>query len=150
MSETYLVVIPTDPMAGLPDNAQAVLKRLACMAGTDEARIKDYGKLQFIDCGEAFEGINCPKCAVTFEIATWHAWMDQDWHGEEGFHLHSHAMPCCRTKLTLNDLVYKGPQGFSRWFISAKTNNRGALTNSELEKLGAKAGIPLRAIIQQY
>jgi hypothetical protein len=55
MSDHFLVVIPGDPNAELPDTANALRDALALLAGTGEARVKDYGKLQFIDCGENIE-----------------------------------------------------------------------------------------------
>ena len=150
MSDHFLVVIPADPKADLPDTAPALRDELARIAGTDEARIKDYGKLQFIDCGENYERIGCPICGKDITIAQWHEWMDEDWHGEEGFHLHSHVTPCCETKLTLNDLVYEWPQGFARWFVGARNPGRGPLTPDEVAALEAVAGLRLRAIAQMY
>lgn len=150
LSETYLVVIPRNPHADLPKTAADVRSLLSNMAGTDRARVKDYGKLQFIDCGEAFEHVACPSCETHLTLEQWHGFMDQDWHGEDGFHLHDHAMPCCAATHTLNDLAYAAPQGFARWLISARTLNRGALSGPELAKLESVAQMPLRAVIQQY
>ena len=150
MSEHFLVVIPADPDADLPDTAPALRDALADMAGTTEARVKDYGKLQFIDCGENFEKIACPLCSAPVNVEVWQSWMDEDWHGEEGFHLHRHTLPCCGDETTLNDLVYHFPQGFSRWFVSARNANRGPLTGEELAQLEKIAGFPLRAIAQMY
>lgn len=150
MSEHYLVVIPRDPKADLPDTAEAVRNAMADLPGTGETRVKDYGKLQFIDAGENAERIGCPNCGHTFTIPQWHAWMDADWHGEDGFHLHRHLTPCCDIETTLNDLVYEWPQGFARWFVSARNTGRGPLSASELERLERIAGIPLKAIAQMY
>ena len=150
MSDHFLVVIPADPKADLPDTAPALRDQLALIAGTDEARIKDYGKLQFIDCGENSERIGCPNCGNDITNPQWHKWMEEDWHGEEGFHLHSHVTPCCETKLTLNDLVYEWPQGFARWFVGARNPGRRALTVNEVTVLEDIAGLRLRAIAQMY
>lgn len=150
MSENYLVVIPRDPHADLPKTAQKVRHLLAQMADTDQARVKDYGKLQFIDCGEAFEHVACPSCKTQLSIAKWHALMDQDWHGEDGFHLQSLKMPCCSVSHSIDALTYVTPQGFSKWLISAKATNRSTLSHEELATLEAAAGMPLRAINQRY
>ncbi len=150
MSETYLAVIPFDPHAGLPKTADDVRDFLAYLVDADQARVKDYGKLQFIDCGAAFEHIACPSCNAHLSVEQWHQFMDADWQGEEGFHLHAHPMPCCSQHHTLNALTYVAPQGFSRWLISAKTTNRGALSREELAELEKTAGMALRAITQQY
>ncbi len=151
MSDHFLVVIPADPEAELPETAEAVRAALEGMAGGDESQVKNYGKLQFIDAGTNFEGIACPACAAAIDVkTTWHAWMDEDWHGEEGFHLHAHETPCCGAEVSLNDLVYHFPQGFARWFVSARNPNRGPLTAEEVAKLEAIAGLSLRAIYQHY
>ncbi|MBT8412874.1 MAG: hypothetical protein KJO30_00980 [Boseongicola sp.] len=150
MSDHFLVVIPEDPKAEQPDTARALRAALAKLADTDEVRIKDYGKLQFIDCGEAFEGIGCPSCGAEISTEQWHQWMDEDWHGEDGFHLHRHETPCCQHDINLNALSYKPQQGFARWFVSARNEGRGPLTANELRALQEVAGIPLRAIAQMY
>lgn len=150
MSEHFLVVIPADPRAELPATAGALRDALARLAGTDEARVKDYGKVQFIDCGENFERILCPACRAEITTEQWHAWMDEDWHGEEGFHLHRHTAPCCGGETRLNALVYEWPQGFARWFVGARNEGRGPLSADELATLEAVAGMPLIAIAQMY
>ena len=150
MSDHFLVVIPADPKAELPDTTTALRDGLASLAGTDEARVKDYGKLQFIDCGENFERITCPKCAAEISDQQWHAWMDEDWHGEDGFHLHRHETPCCGESLNLNQLNYQSTQGFARWFVGARNTNRGPLTSDEIAKLEGIAGLALKCIAQMY
>lgn len=150
MSDQFLVVIPADPKADLPESAEAIRDALARIAGTDEARVKDYGKLQFIDCGQNFERIFCPDCRAEITFPQWRAWMDEDWHGEEGFHLHRHETDCCAASVTLNTLVYQWPQGFARWFVGARNKGRGPLSEDELAALEAVAGMPLRAVSQMY
>lgn len=150
MTDHFLVVIPSDPKAELPRTAEAIREALAKLADTDEARVKDYGKLQFIDCGEAFEGISCPSCGAAILIEQWQRWKDEDWHGEDGFHLHRHDTPCCTHEINLNTLTYIPPQGFARWFVGARNQVRGALSNNEVTALEVVAGIPLRAIVQMY
>lgn len=150
MSDHFLVLIPADPKADVPETAVALRDALARLAGTNEARIKDYGKLQFIDCGENAERISCPSCEAEIATDQWHAWMDEDWHGEDGFHLHRHETPCCGSDITLNTLRYDWPQGFARWFVSARNQGRGPLDPAELAALEAVAGIKLTAIAQMY
>ncbi|NNL19553.1 MAG: hypothetical protein HKP37_12505 [Boseongicola sp.] len=150
MADHFLVVIPRDPKADLPASANALRDALATLAGTDEARVKDYGKLQFIDCGEAFESIACQSCGEEVASDQWHTWMDEDWHGEDGFHLHRHKAPCCQLETNLNALIYTPPQGFARWFVSARNKGRGPLDADEVRALEKIAGVPLQAIVQRY
>lgn len=150
MSESYCVIIPADPKSALPETAETVRATLEQIVGTDRSRVKDYGKLQFIDCGGNFESLACPHCATSIEMDVWNNWMDEDWHGQDGFHLHSHTTPCCGESLTLNDLIYLQPQGFARWFVSAYDTMHGPLTEDETRALSNIAGLPLRAIYQNY
>ena len=145
MSENFIALVPTDPKAEVPDNAQALRDALARHLGTEEVRVKDYGKLQFIDCGQNFDSVACPACSARIEMDQWHAWMEEDWHGEDGFHLHRHQTPCCNQDITLNDLSYDMPQGFARWMVSARADDL-----SEIAPFSALAGVKLRLIRQRY
>ncbi len=150
MAEAFLVVIPADPAAELPDTAEALRDALARLAGTDEARVKDYGKLQFIDAGVNAKGMRCPACGHDIDPQTWQSWMEADWHGADGFYLHRHEAPCCGHHATLNELSYEAPQGFARWFVSARNHGRDVLSEAELRGLERVAGMPLKAIAQHY
>ncbi|MEM7719556.1 MAG: hypothetical protein AAF222_10145 [Pseudomonadota bacterium] len=150
MAECFLVIIPKNPEAKIPADTDVLRQTLANMAGTTEARVKDYGKLQFIDAGQNATDIRCRDCNARIDADEWHIWMQSDWRGAEGFHLHLHSMPCCGTELTLNDLTYDGPQGFASWFVSARRKGRGPLTDAEIQTLEAQAALPLKAIDQRY
>lgn len=134
----------------MPDTSESIKTRLMEIAGTKEARIKDYGKMQFIDCGEAFEFVACPSCKTKLTLELWQTLMAKDWHNEDGFHLRGHSLPCCAAEHTLNDLDYCAEQGFAHWFVSAKTTNSKALSSNELAILEELSGLSLRAIFQQY
>ncbi|NNE82218.1 MAG: hypothetical protein HKN18_18250 [Silicimonas sp.] len=150
MSASYFVLIPADPSRESPENAEEIRTTLAKMLAARRSRLKDYGKLQFIDCGENFETIACPNCQAPITTKQWHAWMDEDWHGEEGFHLHRHETPCCGFDCTVNDLNYHCNQGFARWFISAEIDQKANLIAEELETLDRIAGFALKVIHQRY
>ncbi len=150
MADHFLALIPADPAAGLPDTAPALRDALADLLNTTEARVKDYGKLQFIDCGENARTIRCPACDAGISDDQWHAWMDGDWHGAEGFHLHRHVTPCCGHETNLNALTYDAPQGFAHWFVAARITEPRRLSTDHLTRLSETAGLPLRAILQSY
>lgn len=150
MSDHFLVVIPADPKATLPSTAEDIRKALAEITGSTESRVKDYGRIQFIDCGENFERISCPACGAEASVDWWGHQMDHCWDDENGFDLHAHAMPCCGTPMSLDKLNYEWPQGFARWMVSARNTGRGPLTSDELMRLDDVAGIKLMAIAQMY
>ena len=147
MSEHFIALTPIDPKAEVPKEGPALRDAVANILGTDEVRLKDYGKLQFIDCGQNFNTVSCPSCQSEIGQEQWHTWMDEDWHGEEGFHLHRHQTPCCDHEVTLNDLTYDMPQGFAHWMVSARAAD---LSESTLLDLSELAGTPLRLIRQRY
>ena len=62
MAARFQVIIPADPTAPLPPKATMLKDALAAMVGTTEARVKDFGRLQFIDCGDGIAHISCPAC----------------------------------------------------------------------------------------
>ncbi len=150
MSDHFLVVIPADPKAALPESAEALRAALEGIAGSGESRVKDFGRIQFVDCGENFERILCPACGDALDTGWWGHQMDHCWDAEAGFNLHAHALPCCGVPLSLDKLVYEWPQGFARWMVSARNENRVPLTAEELGRLEAVAGLKLRAIAQHY
>ena len=153
MSDHFLVVIPSDPDAPLPeDGGQALCSALVKIADSEEARVKSYdGRVQFIDCGENFETVSCPACGASLDMEWWGDQMDHCWDADERrFSLHPHSLPCCSASKALNELTYTFPQGFASWFVSARNVNRGPLTQEELSELEAVAGRPLSAITQMY
>ena len=152
MSGHFIVLIPADRQAR-PDHTvlQNVKEALVLMAGTDEARVKDFGdRMQFIDCGENLERILCPACGAEAETGWWGHQMDHCWDDETGFDLHAHAMPCCGAPLALDRLTYEPHQGFSRWFVSVRNPGRGPLTPEEHSALERVAGASLAVIYQTY
>lgn len=150
MSDHFLVVIPADPKAELPPTAEDIRAALAEIAGTTESRVKHYGRIQFIDCGENFERILCSACEAEASVDWWGHQMDHCWDDETGFDLHAHAMPCCGAMLSLDKLKYERRQGFARWMISARNSTRGPLSADEISQLEAVAGLKLVGIAQAY
>lgn len=63
MYDTFLVVIPRDPKEGMPEAADEVKRLLVEISGASDARIKNYGKLQFISKLEAVAQV--PLGAIT-------------------------------------------------------------------------------------
>lgn len=153
MSDHFLVVIPADPKAPLPDDGgEALCAALREIAESDECRVKSYeDRVQFIDAGENFESVSCPACRTTLETEWWGDQMNHCWNDEKRrFHLHPHSLPCCGASRDLSELVYEWPQGFATWFVSARNEGRGPLTGDELARLETIAGQKLTAIAQMY
>lgn len=150
MSDHFVVVIPSDLSAPLPDTAEALRATLQGFAGGDASKVKDYGKLQFIDCGDTPCRIGCPHCNADIPQTVWHGWMAENWHAEDGFRLHNHPAPCCNSPITLATLTYEPKQGFATWMISARAAAGRTLSSDEMEELQSLAGMELVAINQIY
>lgn len=150
MSESYCVIIPADPNASLPETAEELRKALALVVGSERSRVKDYGKTQFIDAGGNWDGVACPSCGYMLTTPEWQAMMDRAWHNDAGFKLVEEKTACCQASTTVAELDYKWPIGFARWFVSAYDTTHGPLTEAETHALSKIAGLPLRAIYQNY
>ncbi|MEM7753335.1 MAG: hypothetical protein AAF230_07970 [Pseudomonadota bacterium] len=150
MPEHFVVVIPSDPSIPVPETAEALRITLQRVAGGDASRVKDYGKLQFIDCGDGPCRIACPHCSAEISQVVWQGWMADDWHAENGFHLHRHVPPCCGTKTILDALTYAPMQGFARWMVSAHSPSAQPVSHDALVELENLAGLKLTPILQAY
>jgi len=148
MSDSYLILIPTDPNwqpeAEAAQKAGAVVAELAPEAEDIEAFAMD--EIEFFDAGENFESAKCPHCGA--DLTEW--WPDaMDRANELAFGDLSATMPCCGRPASLNDLVYEMPQGFAQFAISVTEPGIETLDGEALRRLGETLGHPVRAIWQR-
>lgn len=148
MSDTYLIIIPTDPHwqpdAEAAQKAGTVVSDLAPEAEDIEAFAMD--EVEFFDCGENFESAKCPHCGA--DVTEW--WPEaMDRAGDVSFADLSVTMPCCGRPASLNDLVYEMPQGFAQFAISVTEPEIETLDGEALRKVGEALGHPVRAIWQR-
>ncbi len=151
MSEHYVCFIPADPKfvpsKGSQDAAVALIQR--AWLHISEITPETNEHIVFRDCGENFESIHCPSCNTELKVDQWHELMEQDYSDEGGFQLDQLPMPCCEEKLTLNDLSYKWPMGFSRFVLRA--GDPGCEDSEKLlNELESAIGCQLRIIHQMY
>jgi hypothetical protein len=148
MSDSFLVLIPTDPSWEPSDAAADRAGNLvADMVTSDEIEAVITDDVEFFDAGENLESVNCPFCAT--EIGEW--WADaMDTAADLAFADLSVIVPCCGKPTSLNDLAYDMPQGFARFSISVSEPDITELTGDALRKIGDALGHPVRAIWQRY
>jgi hypothetical protein len=113
MSDTWMIVVSTNPLAmpprGRAEAAFALLCALRPEAQEPELHLSDTP--QFFDCGSNFEGVFCPCCKA--DVADWwHGAMDRWWNGDNR-RLLDVKTPCCGCGTTLNDLDYVWPQALA-------------------------------------
>jgi hypothetical protein len=149
MSVHYIHFIPAEPMFVPRSAAQhaAVDVLRAARPDADDISTNTGDYVTFVDCGENFERVGCPACDATLQVETWQALMDADYADDLGFQLAPITLPCCGNVMTLNELRYEWPQGFSRFAMTAM-NAGGEVPRDLLERLESVLGCRLRVIYQ--
>ncbi len=73
--------------------------------------------VEFLDCGQNFETVNCNKCGNEIDIESW---QDQMSVAFEKTHFKdlSFITSCCKSKSSLNELIYHSDCGFASYCIS--------------------------------
>ena len=150
MSDQITIFIPHDPRFVPTKEAQhAAVTMLGQLAPRPDDIASDVDdEVTFRDCGENFESVACPNCRRKIDLGRWQGWMSEDYSEGSGFCLRSFATSCCATTVTLNDLVYKWPQGFSRYYLSAR-NVGSRLSAASMGRLEKALGCKLRTIRQR-
>lgn len=148
MPDNWIQLIPSDPdyvpprEAHLP--AATLLKEFAPEA--DEVNVEVTDHVHFVDPGDNWEGVRCPKCGADIEDPWWMDVMD-DAH-EDGFVDLWVEMPCCGGEASLNDLYYVWPAGFAQFVLGAMNPNVPELTFAQLSQLEQLLGCRLRQVFQ--
>jgi hypothetical protein len=102
----------------------------------------------FVDQGERFERVCCPKCRSELETAWWQGAMDKSY--EQKFRNLNVVTPCCGFATPLNDLDYQQPAGFARCRLSARGPNGKQISTEKLQQLEQVLGVTLRQIWTHY
>jgi hypothetical protein len=148
MSDNYIIIIPKEPNFVPSKEAQRkaveLFQKLTPIA--DEIKAEVSKTIRFVDCGENFSRVSCPKCHHELDLDSWQSWMGEE--AEADFPLRPKPMACCGAKLTLNDLSYDWPQGFARFTLKAMNPDIANLEQIDLKQFEKILGSPLRKILQ--
>jgi hypothetical protein len=146
MGDNYLRVIPTVP-AWSPGDAQAAaaLQVMQALCPDAHAEIRRYDEVTFIDQGENFEQVRCPRCATALPVAWWGEAMDHAYQNR--FVDLATVTPCCSVATSLNELTYDWPAGFAQLELSVRDPNRGWLSDREMAQVAGALGQPVRQIL---
>lgn len=150
MSENFLRIIPV-----LPDwmpteaeaNAAAAGVRAMC-PNADDVVTRRYTEVTFIDQGGNFERLRCPACTAVLDVAWWREQMDHTF-ATSCTEL-SVVTPCCAGAVSLNDLEYDWPAGFTRFEIRARSPGRIWLSSDKAAQMSTLLGIAVRQIFSRY
>lgn len=151
MSEYFLRIIPTDPCFA-PNSAaqQQTLVVLASMLDADiPTAVELNASVTFVDQGERFTRLSCPKCGKELEMDWWQTVMDAAY--ARNFSNLMTQTPCCHNNVSLNDLVYEAPAGFARFVIELDLGERSMmLDEAQLYDLSQILGVELKQVLAEY
>ena len=147
MSDSWIILIPEDPFLVPPPErhpvATSTFRELAPEAWEINAVVTD--QVRFIDAGENFENINCPKCNSALSTEWWQEQMSDDF-ADGGFVLKRRTVPCCSAQVTLHELRYQWSQGFARFSLEAMNPNISELPEVGLRTIESLLECPLRVV----
>jgi hypothetical protein len=150
VSDDYLRLIPREPEF-VPDSdasAEAVLTLRSLAPLAEEVKVSVTETIRFIDQGGNFERVLCPKCGAELN-EWWVSEMDKAWENRSTNLVTS--TPCCETTLSLNDLEYQWPAGFSRYVLEVRNPSLGGcLKPAQVARLESILGCELRQVLAHY
>ncbi len=115
MSDYIVKLIPVNPSYIPNKKSLKQAKKYLKAIKAEEINFNFSDSVDFIDCGENFESVVCPFCNKNIEIGQWQEAMDKAY--KKYFNDLSIYLPCCGNISDLNNLVYKGECGFSKFTI---------------------------------
>jgi len=148
MSDNWIIIIPVSPQFVPSEDAQKkaveLFNRLAPNA--DEVKANTTNDVEFVWCGGNFERVVCPECGQELNTEWWRDRMEEE--AKVHFPLEPLGLPCCHSKLSLNELRYEWPQGFARFSVEAMNPNIDGLSAEDMEKFENLLGCKVRKILR--
>jgi hypothetical protein len=133
------------PTASAREDAADYLRQLVPFAEDITWRVTR--DVQFVDCGENFEVVRCPRCHV--DLGEWWSMAMEAGH-EQRFTDLRVTTPCCRLRTSLNQLDYAWPAGFARCVLEVFEPGVAALERHSIEALQHRLGCAIRVIWAHY
>lgn len=150
MSEHYIKLISKNPrfVPAADRLEKAKLRFTQFLPDAQEIQAFVSDEIKFVDQGENFERVSCPKCGSELETLWWQQAMEKSW--ESKFQQMEVITPCCQSGTTLNDLDYQFPAGFARCQLSARDANQKEISPDQKSELEQILGTPLHQILVHY
>ena len=148
MTETFLIIIPTDPeIETSDDSAEAACTTLESLFPEAEDVSYDmFDEVRFIDPGVAFDSVHCPACGKDAD-PWWPAAMDKAARLE--FDDLDVVTKCCKAKISLNEMTYVPNAGFARFAIVVVNAGVSSMTGAQKRDVEAALGVTVRVVVQQ-
>jgi hypothetical protein len=150
MSHDVLSIIPRDPkFVPAVDVQQVAQNRISeLLINCGEIQIAIYDNVRFIDQGENFEDVTCPKCSSSV-VDWWSGAMESAFQNQ--FEDLTVVMPCCSQELSLNELNYNWPAGFAKFALRINNPNISHnLSDDQMHELENILGCQLRQVRAHY
>jgi hypothetical protein len=147
--DTFLRLIPDDP-ARVPSataREQALLLLRRALPAADDVTSQVTEEVRFVDCGDNFEAVLCPRCGA--DVGEWWS-VAMEAGQEQGFRDLRITTPCCGRRTTLNELSYSWPAGFARFTLQALNPRLGSLPDRVRQRLEEVLGCSVRIIWAHY
>ena len=146
MSDDWIVLVPDDPRyVPKKDRQEKSRQRLSQITpNADEVQCINSECVKFFDCGSNLEVVRCPNCKSEISMDWWGNMMDKDY--KNGFILASYETPCCKSNLSLADLIYDWPIAFGRFALSARNPDMRQIQEEHISELAALLGCKLITI----
>lgn len=118
------------------------------LPGAEAVDVIVSDEICFVDQGEYFQKVSCPRCKAELSIDWWKAEMNRSF--ESKFEQMNVVTPCCALETSLNDLDYQFPAGFSRCRLEARHPKQREVPLEQLRELEQTLETPLRQIFCHY
>lgn len=117
MSDPILKLIPRQPnyIPAIEQQVHAAEVVKLQFPHADSVTTHTSDTVQFIDAGENWGEIRCPSCDAILDIEWWASAMDEC--SESDFQRLNVTTLCCNSDVSLNELAYEFPVGFSRFVL---------------------------------
>ena len=147
MSDKLLIFVSTKPdWRPLHSADKAVeLVRLA-YPNAENVDAKTHEAIQFIDQGQNFEDVRCPKCKHSL-MEEFGELMNESYdEGAGGFGNLEIIAPCCGSNVCLNDLEFEAPAAFGSFQIDVMNPDSGDVPDELLSILERELGTSVRTV----
>jgi hypothetical protein len=145
MSDSFMIVLPVDPLAVPPkERIEAAYKLLSELRpDAQEIELHALGTPEFYFAAENLESVFCPLCQA--DLGDWWPKAVTVWGQREDRRDLSIETPCCHRMTSVNDLDYDEPQGFGCVAFELM-NPSFDLEPEELQQVETALGVPVRVI----
>jgi hypothetical protein len=144
MSDNWIQLIPRDPLYVPPKTAQLRGQQLLeeFLPDAEEVNVEVTKHPRFFHPGQNWSGVRCCLCKSDLcDLFYREQFLD-----DRQFKNLLFKTPCCKKRVSMNDLHFIWPAGFSRFVLEAMNPNVQKLVNKRITALKRVLGCELRQL----